>query len=52
METRISSSSKEVIISNDNRTELLGKRIDPVDKKKLLEAPKVKKLEAKLDNLS
>jgi cobalamin-dependent methionine synthase I len=52
METRISSSTKELIISDDNPTELIGERINPADKKKLQEALKAKNLEAKLDNLS
>ena len=35
IETRISSSTKEVTISDDNHTELIGERINPADKKKL-----------------
>jgi hypothetical protein len=35
IETRISSSTKEVIISDDNHTELIGERINPANKKKL-----------------
>ena len=52
METRISSSTKEVIIGGDNPTELIGERINPANKKKLSEALKAENLEAKLGNLS
>jgi hypothetical protein len=52
METRISRSTKEVIISDDNPTVLIGERINPADKKQLLEALNAKRLEVKLDNPS
>ena len=35
IEARISSSTKEVIISDGNSIELIGERINPADKKKL-----------------
>ena len=45
METRISSATKEVIISNDRPTVLIGERINPAGKKKLAEALKTGNLE-------
>ncbi|WP_407312362.1 dihydropteroate synthase [Desulfosporosinus sp. SB140] len=44
METRLSSSTKEVIIS-EKRTTLIGERINPTGKKKLAEALKIGDLE-------
>ena len=45
METRIARSTKEVIISDDNPTVLMGERINSADKKKLQEALKAENLE-------
>jgi 5-methyltetrahydrofolate--homocysteine methyltransferase len=45
METRVSSSTKEVIIGDDQPTVLIGERINPAGKKKLQEALKVGNLE-------
>jgi 5-methyltetrahydrofolate--homocysteine methyltransferase len=45
METKISSASKEVIISDDLPTVLIGERINPSGKKKLGEALKAGKLD-------
>jgi 5-methyltetrahydrofolate--homocysteine methyltransferase len=45
METRVSSPTKEVIISNDQPTALIGERINPAGKKKLAEALKAGDLE-------
>jgi len=45
METRISSTTKEVIIGNDQPTVLVGERINPAGKKKLAEALKAGNLE-------
>ena len=40
METKVSSASKEVIISIDRPTVLIGERINPTGRKKLTEALK------------
>jgi len=45
METRVSSSSKEVIIGDEQPTVLIGERINPTGKKKLAEALKAGDLE-------
>jgi len=45
METRVSSSSKEVIIGDNQPTVLIGERINPTGKKKLAEALKAGDLE-------
>jgi 5-methyltetrahydrofolate--homocysteine methyltransferase len=45
METKISSAAKEVIISDDRPTVLIGERINPSGKKKLGEALKAGKLD-------
>jgi 5-methyltetrahydrofolate--homocysteine methyltransferase len=45
METRVSSSSKEVIIGDDQPTVLIGERINPAGKKKLAEALKAGNLD-------
>ena len=45
METRVSSPTREVIISNDQPTALIGERINPAGKKKLAEALKAGNLE-------
>ncbi|MFC1911230.1 dihydropteroate synthase [Chloroflexota bacterium] len=45
METRVSSSSKEVIIGDNRPTVLIGERINPTGKKKLAEAVKAGDLE-------
>jgi len=45
METKVSSSSKEVIIADDRPTVLIGERINPTGKKKLAEALKAGDLE-------
>jgi 5-methyltetrahydrofolate--homocysteine methyltransferase len=45
METRVSSPTKEVIISDDRPTALIGERINPAGKKKLAEALKAGNLE-------
>ncbi len=45
METRVSSPTKEVIISDDQPTALIGERINPAGKKKLAEALKAGDLE-------
>jgi 5-methyltetrahydrofolate--homocysteine methyltransferase len=41
METRITSASKEVIIGDDRPTVLIGERINPAGKKKLVESLKI-----------
>jgi 5-methyltetrahydrofolate--homocysteine methyltransferase len=45
METRVSSPTREVIISDDQPTALIGERINPAGKKKLAEALKAGNLE-------
>jgi 5-methyltetrahydrofolate--homocysteine methyltransferase len=45
METRVSSPTREVIISDDQPTTLIGERINPAGKKKLAEALKTGNLE-------
>ncbi len=45
METRVSNPTKEVIISDDQPTVLIGERINPAGKKKLAEALKAGNLE-------
>jgi len=45
METRVSSPTREVIISDDQPTALIGERINPTGKKKLAEALKAGDLE-------
>lgn len=45
METRISSASREVIIGDDQPTVLIGERINPAGKKKLVEALRASNLE-------
>jgi 5-methyltetrahydrofolate--homocysteine methyltransferase len=45
METKVSSLSKEVIIGDNRSTVLIGKRINPTGKKKLVEAFKAGDLE-------
>jgi 5-methyltetrahydrofolate--homocysteine methyltransferase len=45
MKTRLSSSTKEVIIGDDQPTVLIGERINPAGKKKLVEALKAGDLE-------
>ncbi|MBI2934274.1 MAG: dihydropteroate synthase [Chloroflexi bacterium] len=45
METRLSSASREVVISADRPTVLIGERINPTGKKKLAEALRAGKLE-------
>lgn len=45
METRVSSSTKEIIIGDDQPTVLIGERINPAGKKKLAEALKSGNLE-------
>jgi 5-methyltetrahydrofolate--homocysteine methyltransferase len=45
METRVSSATKEVIISGDQPTVLIGERINPTGKKKLAEALKAGNLD-------
>jgi 5-methyltetrahydrofolate--homocysteine methyltransferase len=45
METRVSSPTREVIISDDQPTTLIGERINPAGKKKLAEALKAGNLE-------
>ncbi|MFC1932574.1 dihydropteroate synthase [Chloroflexota bacterium] len=45
METRVSSTTKEVIIGNDQPTALIGERINPAGKKKLTEDLKTGNLE-------
>jgi 5-methyltetrahydrofolate--homocysteine methyltransferase len=45
METRVSSVAKEVVISSDQPTVLIGERIDPAGKKKLAEALKAGDME-------
>ena len=45
METRISSATKEVIIADDQPTVLIGERINPAGRKKLVEALRTGNLE-------
>lgn len=45
METRISSATKQVVIGNEQPTVLIGERINPSGKKKMLEALKAGNLE-------
>ena len=41
METKVSTATKEVIISYDRPTVIIGERINPTGKKKLAEALKI-----------